>query len=201
MTGAHNDAETDEDMPPPVLIDCHTHLDGFPDDEVGEILGRAAEAGIGAVITAGTTLASSERAVWLAERFPSLFAGVGIHPTELTGPVDDATYARLAELVRSDRVLVVSEIGLDFQDTSPDRAVQFQGFRRQIGLPRVDPAGAVWLLPEVSVISVAGAAPDPSLSAPVRTHSRRVLAWASERWTAIVPPAEVFATSALLATS
>lgn len=120
-----------------MLIDCHTHLDPFPDSEVRSILERAKNAGVGLVITAGTTLDTSARAVELSASFPGLFAGVGIHPMDLHGPVDENTYARLFELAAStEKVLVISEVGLDFMEGTPDRAVQYQAFREQIRLAR-----------------------------------------------------------------
>ncbi len=118
------------------LIDCHSHLDGFSDTEVRQILRRASEAGVGAIITAGTTLETSRRAVQLANEHPLLFASAGLHPTDLAGPVQGDSESTLTELADSDRVVAISEIGLDFQDTSPDRALQFQAFRRQIGIAR-----------------------------------------------------------------
>ena len=118
------------------LIDCHSHLDGFNDSEVRQILRRASEAGVGAIITAGTTLETTRRAVHLASKHPMLFASAGLHPTDLAGPVQGHSESTLAELAGSDRVVAISEIGLDFQDTSPDRALQFQAFRRQIGIAR-----------------------------------------------------------------
>ncbi len=118
------------------LIDCHSHLDGFGDSEICQILKRASAAGVGAIVTAGTTLDTTLRAVQLANEHPLLFAAAGLHPTDLTGAVLGETECTLAELAASDRVVAISEIGLDFQDTSPDRAVQFQAFRRQIGIAR-----------------------------------------------------------------
>lgn len=122
--------------PTVALIDCHCHLDGFSDGEVGQIARRAATAGVGAMITAGTTIETSRRAVRLAEGNPALFAAVGLHPADLSGPVLDEEESALAELTESGRVVAMSEIGLDFLETSPDRAVQFQAFRRQIGIAR-----------------------------------------------------------------
>ena len=69
-----------------MLIDCHVHLDSFSDREVGEILDRANEVGVGFVISAGTTLASSRRSVELSARFPGLFSGVGVHPMDIRDP-------------------------------------------------------------------------------------------------------------------
>ncbi len=118
------------------LIDCHSHLDGFSDTEVRQILRRASEAGVGAIVTAGTTLETTRRAVQLANEHPLIFASAGLHPTDLAGPVQGDSESTLADLADSDRVVAISEIGLDFQDTSPDRALQFQAFRRQIGIAR-----------------------------------------------------------------
>ena len=120
-----------------MLIDCHTHLDPFPNDEVSQILGRARGAGVGLVISAGTTIESSTRSVQLSSRFPEFFSGVGIHPMDLAGPIDQETYGRLRELAAStEKVLVVSEIGLDFMEGAPDRATQYQAFREQVRLAR-----------------------------------------------------------------
>ena len=119
------------------LVDTHTHLDSFSDAEVSSILARARRVGVGAVISAGTTENTSRRAVELTAAFPDMFAGVGVHPMDLDGPIDDAAYAQLHGLASSTgRVVVVSEIGLDFMEGMPDRAVQYQAFRRQIELAR-----------------------------------------------------------------
>jgi TatD DNase family protein len=123
-------------LSPARLIDIHSHLDGFTDAEVADILARATAVGVRTVVTAGTTLDSSKRAVRLAETHGSLFAAVGIHPSDLTGPVDDDTERALVTLAASECVVAISEIGLDFQERSPDRAVQYQAFRRQIGIAR-----------------------------------------------------------------
>ena len=119
------------------LIDCHSHLDSFSDEEIGQILIRAQDAGVGAVITAGTTLETSARAVQLATTFPAMYAGVGVHPMDLTGPIDEHAYGALHSLASStNKVVTISEIGLDFMEGMPDRAVQYQAFREQIRLAR-----------------------------------------------------------------
>ncbi len=120
-----------------MLTDCHTHLDAFTDEEVSQVLDRAQAAGVRLVISAGTDVDSSARSVQLAGRFADLFSGVGIHPMDLHGPVDSATYDRLRQLANSnEKVLVISEIGLDFMEGTPDRQLQYQAFRAQIGLAR-----------------------------------------------------------------
>ncbi len=120
-----------------MLIDCHVHLEPFPDDEVAEVLARGRDVGVAFVISAGTTLESSERTVALSGMFSDFFAGVGIHPMDIREPFDDATYARLKRMAtQCEKVIVVSEIGLDFMDGAPDRAIQYTAFRQQIRLAR-----------------------------------------------------------------
>ena len=118
-----------------MFIDSHVHLDPFADDEVAEILERARRVGVRAVISAGTTIASTRRSLELSERFDDFFSGVGIHPMDIREPFTDETYATLRELALSSRkVLVMSEVGLDFMEGAPDRAIQYPR------LPRADTA-------------------------------------------------------------
>ena len=120
-----------------MLIDCHTHLESYSEEEVSAVLDRAEAAGVRLVVSAGTTLDSSARSVDLSSQYSQLFSGVGVHPMDLCGPLDEEAYGRLRELATSStKVLVVSEIGLDFTEGSPDRAIQFQALRQQIRLAR-----------------------------------------------------------------
>lgn len=120
-----------------MLADCHAHLDQYSPEELPGVLQRAREAGVGAIVVAGTTVESSSACVRLAETDPMLLAGVGVHPSDLTGPLDAAALDRLRTLASSSpRVVCVSEVGLDFGPGSPEPAVQFQALREQVRLAR-----------------------------------------------------------------
>lgn len=120
-----------------MFLDCHVHLEPFSDAEVGEILNRAERVGVRAVISAGTTIESSERSLQLSEKYDGVFSGVGIHPMDIREPFTDATYGALESMaLSSDKVLVISEVGLDFMEGAPDRAIQYPAFREQIRLAR-----------------------------------------------------------------
>jgi len=97
-----------------MLIDTHAHLD-YPDfdPDRAEIISRAADAGVTEIISIGTRIDSSTRALELAENFPNVWATAGIHPSEADEAPDDAI-ARLRELARSPRVIALGEIGLDY---------------------------------------------------------------------------------------
>ena len=120
-----------------MLVDSHCHLDGFQNNEIASILVRAKEVNVDLVVTVGTTLQNSFRAVELSTIFPNIWAGIGIHPMEVDKEFDQEAYKTFSDLIDStDRVIAISEIGLDFLDTSPDRFLQYQVFREQIRFAR-----------------------------------------------------------------
>ena len=117
-----------------MAIDTHAHLEmeAFDRDRE-EVLERAVEAGLTAIVTVGTTLADCEKAVALAGRYPLLYAAVGIHPHEVKG-IDSGTYDALRLLARRDKVVAVGEIGLDFYYDHSPREVQIRRFAEQLDL-------------------------------------------------------------------
>jgi TatD DNase family protein len=97
-----------------VFFDTHAHLD-YPDyaSDLNEIITRAESAGITRMISIGTSLESSRRAIQLAERFPSVFAVIGWHPTEADQAPLDLRPA-LRELAGHPKVVAIGETGLDY---------------------------------------------------------------------------------------
>ena len=104
-----------------MLIDTHAHLD-FPDfgDELDAILARAAAAGVTRVITIGTTVEGSRRAVALAEKYPNVFATIGVHPGNAEEAGDDCI-AELRALAAHPRVMALGEMGLDYHRLPSER--------------------------------------------------------------------------------
>ena len=119
-----------------MLIDSHCHLDYFDADEVPGLLGRAAAAGVGEVLTIGTRLAESDRVRRLAETNPGVWCTVGQHPHD-AAEAPDFTAEQIAVLADHPRVIGIGESGLDyFYDRSP-REVQQDSFRRHIRAARL----------------------------------------------------------------
>jgi len=97
-----------------VFYDTHAHLDY--DDYVAdfaEVLARAQAAGITRMLSIGTNLESSQRAIALAERHPCIYAVVGWHPNEAVTAPDDIRPA-LRELAQHPKVVALGETGLDY---------------------------------------------------------------------------------------
>ena len=76
------------------MIDTHAHLDGC-DEEPGELLARAAAAGVTRVVTVGTGIDSCRRALAIAEANPGVSAALGIDPHRAA--TDDAGARRRAQ--------------------------------------------------------------------------------------------------------
>jgi len=97
-----------------MLIETHAHLD-YPDfaNDLDDVLRRASEAGVTRIITIGTSVESSRRAVDLAEKYSNVFAVIGIHPT-YAAEAPDGVIASLRELAKSPRVVAFGETGLDY---------------------------------------------------------------------------------------
>ena len=96
------------------IIETHAHLD-YPDfaPDFADVLRRAEEADVTRIVTIGTSLESSMRAVELAEKYPSVFAVIGVHPTYAEEAADDVIDP-LRELAKSRRVVAIGETGLDY---------------------------------------------------------------------------------------
>ena len=119
------------------LIDCHSHINDFNIVEIQNILNRAQRSEVSKIIVAGTTLESSVQCTILANKFGGLFSGVGIHPMDINFPVTEKTIDELIHITESnDKVVVVSEVGLDFIEGMPDRELQYNAFRLQIRMAR-----------------------------------------------------------------
>lgn len=97
-----------------MIIDTHAHLD-YPDfaEDFADILARANEAGVTRIITIGTGIESSRRAIALAEKYAQVYAVVGLHPTNVLEETEDFMSV-LPELARHPKVAAIGETGLDY---------------------------------------------------------------------------------------
>ena len=98
----------------PIFYETHAHLD-YPDyaADLPQVIERAHAAGVTKMISIGTDLASSGRAIALSERFPSVFAAVGWHPCNANEAPEDLRPA-LRKLAGHPKVVAIGETGLDY---------------------------------------------------------------------------------------
>lgn len=119
-----------------MLIDTHCHLDmSAYEADLEAVLARAGEAGVTRIISVGIDLASSRRAIALAEKYPGVYATVGVHPHNV-GELSAADYTELRVLCRQPKVVAYGEIGLDYVKDYCPVARQKEHFVRQVDLAR-----------------------------------------------------------------
>jgi TatD DNase family protein len=96
------------------FYDTHAHLD-YPDfaQDINQVVERANATGIAKIISIGTDLESSRRAIGLAEKFPCVYAVAGWHPSDVLRAPDDIR-GELRELASHPKVVALGETGLDY---------------------------------------------------------------------------------------
>lgn len=123
------------------LADSHCHLNykGLAEQQ-GEVLARARETGVAAMLNISTRESEWDDVVATAEREDDVWATIGIHPHEADQHPDVDT-AKLVAKAAHPRVVGIGESGLDYYYDHSDRARQQASFRahlaacRETGLP------------------------------------------------------------------
>ena len=119
-----------------MLVDSHAHIDDSRfDADRDAVLERAAAAGVELIVNIGADMASSARSIALAEKYPQIYAAVGMHP-HYAKEMQEQDYSQLQRWVAHPKVVAIGEIGLDYHyDLSP-RPVQKEVFLRQLDIAR-----------------------------------------------------------------
>jgi TatD DNase family protein len=126
-----------------MLVDSHCHLDFKDfDDELDDIVERAAARDVGMMLTISTHLDRFPGVLAIAERFDNIYCSVGVHPHEAEHHTDLAV-DQLIELSRHPKVIGIGETGLDYFYEHSPREAQIACFRahiiaaRETGLPLI----------------------------------------------------------------
>ena len=67
-----------------MIFDTHAHFDDDAFDEDRDaLLSGMKDAGVEYIVNIGASMASSKRSMDLAEKYPFIYAAVGVHPDKL----------------------------------------------------------------------------------------------------------------------
>lgn len=113
---------------------CHLHLRQFDPDR-DEVVARAEANGVTKIIEVGIDLESNKEAIALANRYPQVYAAVGIHPHE-AGKASQKTWMELRSLASQPGVVAIGETGLDYYRQHSSRQKQKEALKRQLSLAR-----------------------------------------------------------------
>lgn len=124
-----------------MITDTHAHLD-YPDydHDRDAVVERASAAGVTQVITIGIGRDSIPRSLSLCEKYPGVFAAVGVHPTALDALRPDE-WSLLEKAAGHPRVVAIGETGLDYhripaENPAAEKKFQRDYFLRQLELAK-----------------------------------------------------------------
>lgn len=116
------------------IFETHGHYDDEAFDcDRDELLNSFPENHIAYVMNIGANIKTSFASVALAEKYPHVYAAIGVHPND-AGELDEDGIKRLKELASHEKVKAIGETGIDYHYDEPSRDIQIKCFRRQLEL-------------------------------------------------------------------
>lgn len=116
------------------FTDTHAHIHMSPlRSEEKEVVERAAVAGVKRIVTVGVDLENSRDALKTAEKYPNVYATVGVHPHDCES-YKDSHYDEYLKLAANKKTLAIGEIGLDFYRDRAPRDIQEKVFAKMLEL-------------------------------------------------------------------
>ena len=121
-----------------MIIETHAHYDDEAfDADREELLRELPENGIGRVINVGASMQTTRNSIALAEKYPFIYAAVGVHPDDVA-ELDETAMEELRGYCRREITVAVGEIGLDYYwHKEPEhQKLQQHWFRQQLVIAR-----------------------------------------------------------------
>lgn len=119
------------------LVDSHAHL-GDPRllADVDNVLRRAKEAGVVAIINVATDLSTLEAGLAMAAKYPWVVQTAAVHPHETASEGGETYFRAVQEQAVSGSLVAVGETGLDYHYENSDRATQQRYFVEHLRLAK-----------------------------------------------------------------
>jgi TatD DNase family protein len=119
-----------------MYFDTHAHYcDKRFNEDRDKVLGSMLEGGVSLILNSGSSMRSSKFSLELADKFPFIYASVGIHPHDAKSMTDNTVF-ELERLLAHPKAVACGEMGLDYHYDFSPRDVQRKSFREQLELAR-----------------------------------------------------------------
>lgn len=119
-----------------MLIDIHTHVQQFNKEDLEILVNNSIKANVKIIIAAGTTISDSKKSVALTKKYKEIYAAVGIHPQNILDEKTINYFEEISKLTEYKKTIMISEIGLDYQERSPEKKLQQDFFYNQLELAK-----------------------------------------------------------------
>lgn len=119
-----------------MIFDSHAHYnDSKFNEDRDAVIKSLEEKNVRYIMNVADSMKSLKKVIEIANKYPFVFASVGVHPEE-TGELTDRDMDILLEYTKHKKVKAIGEIGLDYYWDSVERDVQKKWFCRQIDLAK-----------------------------------------------------------------
>jgi len=119
-----------------MFFDSHAHYDDERfDEDQDTLLEGMPQKGVSYIINAASDIPSSQECIRLANKYPFIFAAVGVHPHEVSQLTEESITA-IEALAKEEKVVAIGEIGLDYYYDYSQRELQKHWFRKQLQLAK-----------------------------------------------------------------
>ncbi|MBE5834720.1 MAG: TatD family deoxyribonuclease [Butyrivibrio sp.] len=119
-----------------MIFDTHAHYDDEKfDEDRDELLKSLADAGVGTVVDAASTIDSCHQIIELIDKYPFLYGTLGIHPSECKDMTED-DFDWIRQQLKNPKIVAIGEIGLDYYWPEPDHDIQKKWFEKQLELAK-----------------------------------------------------------------
>lgn len=117
-----------------MLVDTHCHLNFHTfDGDRDLVIQRAIDTGIVCLLNPGIDIKTSQEAIELADRYPNVYAAIGVHPNELNS-WNESSLEKLHQMADNPKVIAIGEIGLDYYRNKASGELQTIAFKSQLEL-------------------------------------------------------------------
>ena len=119
-----------------MLFDTHVHLNSkMYKKDLAEVIERALEVGVTKMAVVGFDAPSNLRAIQLAEENESIYAVVGVHPSDAKSATE-ASWTALREQLKHPKVVALGECGFDYYHDTSFNDIQREVFKRQLEIAK-----------------------------------------------------------------
>jgi len=117
-----------------MFIDTHAHLfyHNFKGD-IDKVIQRAKDAEVDYIIVPSTDIPSAKQTINLCNKYDIVYGAVGVHPHD-TKDWDNILLKKVEEFARSNKIVAIGEIGLDYYYDYSPKDEQIRAFKDQIEL-------------------------------------------------------------------
>ena len=117
-----------------MLVDTHCHVFREYYEDLEQVITRAKDKGVGALIVNGYDMSSNKEVLELVKKYDIVYGALGIQPENLD-ELNDENISFIEEHINDDKIVAVGEIGLDYH-YDLDKERQKDLFKRQLDIAR-----------------------------------------------------------------